>query len=173
MGKWTQSEIEQLEEIYPYFMIDELESVFPERTRHSINDKAKQMNLTKATGVRKARSIADTEKIDMMSIESNFANFICGLIAAEGHFSRYYREKRERYVFSFSLKLVSDNQDILRDFKDVMNTGGVYRLESKKSTERPTVTYDIVSIGGLYNRIIPLIDEYGLKNSRKQSQYED
>lgn len=69
--------------------------------------------------------------------------------------------------------MVSEDKDILMKFNDLMSTGDVYNLTSKKSTERPKARFDIASIGGLYKRLIPFVDKYGLKNSRKQRQYEE
>lgn len=101
---WSDSEIKELREKYPYFTTKELIPMFQNHSKESINKKAQSINVTKHEGLRRAKSITDVEEIDLDSIDHKFANFMCGLIAAEGHFSRYYLEKKDYIDLHLPLK---------------------------------------------------------------------
>lgn len=170
MAKWTEDEIERLNECFYLSTPSELEDEFPDRNYESIRRKAYRLGLERSDNIRRISSAKSVDEIDVDSLDDGFCEFISGFVAGEGTFTKTKRPSgTTRY--RFCIQLARDDSDIIYDMQEVFECGSVNEYGPRRSNEKGSVSYQINGFGQIFNRVIPFFDEYGFYSARKQRQY--
>lgn len=171
MPSWTSEEVEQLEDTFYLSTKDELKSQF-DRSYESIRRKAYRLDLERHENIRRITAVKNVDQINLDNVDDDFANFICGFVAGEGTFTQSKRDTgTDRY--RFGIALADDDAEILEDIKNTFGCGNLNSYAPREQTHKGSVNYQINGFGEVVNRVIPFFDEYGLRSSRKQRQYNE
>lgn len=165
---WTDSEVKFLKDNYSDTSTSELCDEL-ERSKNAIHHKARRLDLEKSsTGRRKERiDVANAPDFDR-----EFGDFICGFVAGEGTFV-HRDDKGETRRFQFSITLVEDDREILEQIQGYFGVGNLYSIDREVNEWDKQVMFTVQSIGDLIGVIIPFFDEFSLRSTKKQRQYEE
>jgi len=165
---WTDEQVEYLQENYSDTATSELCDELG-RSKNAIHHKARRLGLEKSsTGRRSERiNVTDTPEFD-----EDFGNFICGFVAGEGTFVHRDGEGNKRR-FQFSITLVEEDREILEQIQDYFGVGNLYTVDRGVEEWDQQVMYTVQSIGDLIGVIIPFFDEFSLRSTKKERQFEE
>jgi hypothetical protein len=168
MSKWTDTEIDKLESLYPLLPPESLEKEFPDRSKNAIRSKANYLNLSKVDGYRRAYSVNRSDSIQLDELDESMSHFVCGLTAGEGYFilNDFHSEN-----YRFGMGLHPKDNDILNELQDFFGCGTIDL--DRKNGDSEYSQFRVVDLGDIVLRIIPFFDKYGLRNTHKQQQYNE
>jgi hypothetical protein len=167
MSRWTDTEINKLESLYSLLPPESLEREFPNRSREAIRNKANGLDLSKAEGYQRAYSVNRSEPINLDKLDESMAHFICGLTSGEGYFT-LNQGNSDSYRFGISLQ--PDDEQILHNLQNFFGCGLI--SSERKSGEKKLSSFRVVDLGDIVLRIIPFFDNYQLRDTLKQEQYQ-
>lgn len=165
--KWNESETQLLEEYYHIYTQKEIADAL-ERSRGSIDGKSKRMGLNSKDGLKMLKNIQSTPKIDLEKIP---VEFICGFIAAEGHFAIVEQEGRPNPKHTLTIEVASDDKRMIEDIHNWIGCGEIYEYSERNERCKPVTKLVIQDSGSIYKRVLPLCDKCMFYNSEKKEQY--
>lgn len=168
--RWSKDEVELLRRKYPYKNNEALSEELG-RSVQSLHSKASREGISKADGFNVINSLQNCGVVSLNDVSDYNAGFVCGFITGEGSFLHTEQKFRNIDKFSIRIELTRDDKDVLVDVRNILSCGNIYEYSPRKSNERGSAVFTVQSIGKLWNKVIPIIDHYGLKNSIKQEQY--
>lgn len=161
---WSESEVQKLKENYSETRTPKLAEEFEGRTPKALERKAQRLNLKKNENEIIKNKAQNLEEPDY---EKEYSNFITGLIAGEGSFTK----KREN-TYTFKIGMASREKEMLKDIKNYLGIGKIYEYSQKEGWEN-IVQYQVQSRAEILGVLIPFLEQTGLKNSYKNKQYQE
>lgn len=172
MAKWTDDEVNILENKYPDHTESELEKIL-DRGGEAIRRKAQRVGVSKTDNFIRVRSIISSDWIDLSLVDSDFAHFISGFTAGEGSFVRTKQSGRDRDRYRFQITMAEWDENILYDIQEELGCGNIHHYDARNSNEQPQAHFRVNQFGDLYKRIIPFFEKYPLRCTYKREQFED
>ena len=161
---WSEKEIEFLKENYSTTEAKEIAERLG-KTLPSIQHKIDTLNLKKQKNWATLQAIKKIKPLIVKDVE--FANYICGFVAADGWFTSGILSNGVAHA-SFGISLNTRDTKILRKIKNFFGDGSIY-----VSNKRTMVSFKIGKIGVIIKKVIPFFREYSLRNTYKQRKFKE
>lgn len=169
MSRWTDNEIEYLQEHYPTSNTEEIADELG-RSKKSVIHKARRTDLTKVDNFEILESLRDIETRTFENIDENFAHFVCGFTAGEGSFCISQRDDR-RDKLTFQISLASVDSEILYEIQEFFGAGNIHTWDAREDEWDSEIQFIVQKTGELANIIIPFFERFELQNTNKRRQY--
>lgn len=168
--RWTEKEVSIVEERFPTTETSELAADI-DRSEMAVKHKARRLGINKAENWQAIKKIDRVDTPSFDDVELN--NFISGFVAGEGCFTYRDANDRDAKRFAFQISVADVDSNIIEEIKDYLGVGNIYERDAREENWKPTVQYQVQSIGGIGSVIIPFFDEVGLRDTNKEKQYQE
>lgn len=159
VGNWSDEEVSYLLENYEDTWNDEIADEIG-RSKSAVYNKAYKLGLKSDRTLMRRSDIVSSD-IEPPIISDYERGFLCGLVCGEGSF--VVREERNDKK-SFSIDIMMKEEHIIREVKDLLECGSVYRTGDFYS-------YTVRDIEALWNKVIPVFDNCNFMKAKKEEQY--
>ncbi len=99
-------------------------------------------------------------------------HYISGFVDGEGCFSISFNKNGERLPevrLIFEIELREDDEPILREIKEVLGCGNIYRLEYERYAKwQPHVKLKVSNFSDISQKVIPFFQKYPLKAKKRR-----
>lgn len=166
-NKWSESEEQKLREEYSIKNTREIADDL-DRSYGSVRYKAQEMNLSKDKHHDVKHRINKSDNISFNNEE--LGHFIAGLTSGEGSF--VVSKSRETKMFTFQISLAEQDKDMIYELKDFFGVGCIVS-EEYDNHYQTLYSYRVTSSVDIATTIIPFFEKYSLRNTHKETQYEE